>query len=64
MLEFPRDVDAAEPPHAKMTLRQYTVFCQQCLLGNAAVTADNCLHKRPDESEIRVPFTLHEPLKG
>ncbi len=58
MLEFPEQVDVLEPPPARMTLREYALFSEQCLLSNPAITPENCLEKRRDGADIRTPFSL------
>jgi len=58
VLEFPKQVDVVEPLPARMSLREYALFCEQCVRSNPAITTETCLRRRQDEADIRIPFTL------
>ena len=58
MLEFRTLRHVEEPRPARMTLREYARFCERCVRGNPCITPENCLTKRTDEAEIKIPFRI------
>lgn len=58
MMQFPTLEDESDLPVRRMTLAEYARFSAWCLEANAAVTPENCMDIRQDETEMPRPFRL------
>ena len=56
MPDFPKFEKGVEPPQKKMDSMEYIRFCNFCVKNNPHITAENCLHRKTGEEEIKVPF--------